>query len=45
MNSLTEVGIARQGLQRGRLRGLEERGDMLLLPIQSRELEPSQGRL
>ena len=43
MNSLNEVGRARQGLPRGRVIGLEERGDMIVLPIPSRELEPSEG--
>jgi hypothetical protein len=43
MNGLNEVGIAREGLPRGRLIGPEERGHIVLLPIQSRALEPCQG--
>jgi hypothetical protein len=42
MNSLHEVGIAAEGLQRGRLIGLEEGGNILVWRIQMCEVEPGQ---
>lgn len=42
MNSLDEVRGAGEGLERGRLIPPEERRDVGLLHIQSRQLEPGQ---
>ena len=42
MHGLDEIGIACQGLQRGRLISPEEIGDVLLLHVQSGKLEPRQ---
>jgi hypothetical protein len=42
MNSLHEVGIARQGLQGVRLVGLEEVAEVHLLGIEISELLPGQ---
>jgi hypothetical protein len=42
MNSLHEVRVAGEGLERGCLIPLEERCDIVLLHIQMRELEPGQ---
>jgi hypothetical protein len=40
MNSLDEIGIPRERLQRGSLIPLEERGEVVLLHIQGGKLEP-----
>lgn len=40
LEGLNQVGIAREGLPRRRLIGPEERGDIVLLGVQSREVEP-----
>lgn len=42
MNCLNQVGVAREGLQRSRLINPEEHGQIVLLGIQSRELEPGE---
>jgi hypothetical protein len=43
MNGLDERGVARQGLQCGRLISPEEHGEVVLLHVQRGELEPGQG--
>jgi hypothetical protein len=42
MNRLNQVGVAREGLQRSRLGGPEELGDVVLLPLPRGELAPRQ---
>jgi hypothetical protein len=42
MNRLDEIGVAREGLQRGGFVPAEERRNIVLLHIQRGELEPSQ---
>jgi hypothetical protein len=42
MNSLDEIGITRKRLQRHFLVGPEKLGDIFLLPLQVREVEPGQ---
>jgi hypothetical protein len=45
MNSLNQVGVTREGVQRHCRVGPEERGHMILLPLQSGKSEPGQGFL
>jgi hypothetical protein len=42
MNSLDEIGITRERVQRRFLVGPEQLGDIILLPLQVREVQPSQ---
>jgi hypothetical protein len=42
MNSLDEIGVTGEGLQRGCLIPPEEMGDVVLLPLQRGKLEPRQ---
>jgi hypothetical protein len=43
MDSLHQVGVTREGVWRHCHVGPEERGHMILWPLQSGALEPSQG--